>query len=198
MPAKEPDPPKITLKFGGQRQTGSSGVSVDSESLKRQQQLVNAGANGHGPAAGNGKHLITSIDPSRRVANSQTALGPSVPVAHDRPRSDSTEYPLVNGVKKETAMSQSPTLGAVHLNGDIRRSDARQSPSNGNLAMPPPLNNTPRMPSGSPLPPVTLLNNHVPTSHASTTPFDTRWRQKGKGEFTSISKVFITDNSRRI
>ena len=54
MPAKSPEPPRITLRFGGQRQQGSSGVSVDSEALKRQQDLVNAGANGRGSLTGNG------------------------------------------------------------------------------------------------------------------------------------------------
>ena len=51
MPA--PDPPKITLKFGSQKVAGSTGVSIDSESLKRQQDLVNAGANGKTPTSGN-------------------------------------------------------------------------------------------------------------------------------------------------
>lgn len=184
MPAKEPDPPRITLKFGGQRPTASNGVSIDSESLKRQQQLVNAGANGQGPAAGNSHHLIASSDPSRRARDSQTALGPSVPVAR---RSDSAEHPIVNGVKKETAMSQSPTLGALHVNGDLRRPDVRQGALNGNIAMPPPVNNIPRMASGSPLPQAALPNNHLSTSHASTSPFDTRWRQNGKGGSTSAS-----------
>ena len=182
MPAKEPDPPKITLKFGGQRQIGSNGVSIDNESLKRQQQLVNAGANGHGPVAGNGNHPIASLDPSTKAPNSQTVLGPSAPVGHDRPRRDSAEHPLVNGVKKETAMSQSPTLGAVHLNGDTRRSDVRQSPGHGNSAMPPPVHNIPRVPSGSPLPQAALVNNHTPTSHASFAQLDSRWRQKGKSK----------------
>jgi len=54
MPAKTPEPPKITLRFGGQRPQGPSGVSVDSEALKRQQDLVNAGANGRVPFTGNG------------------------------------------------------------------------------------------------------------------------------------------------
>ena len=198
MPAKEPDPPKITLKFGGQRQTGSNGVSVDSESLKRQQQLVNAGANGQGPVPGNGNHPIASSDPSHRATNSQTVLGPSALVGHDRPRSDSAEHPSLNGVKKETAMSQSPTLGAVHLNGDNRRSDVRQSPSNGSLAMPPPLHNIPRVPSGSPLPQTAHVNNHMPTSHASSAQFDTRWRQKGKSKLVTSNSVSIADQARCI
>ena len=196
MPAKEPDPPKITLKFGGQRQNGSNGVSIDSESLKRQQQLVNAGANGQGPVAGNGNHPIASLDPSQRASNSQTVLGPSALAGNDRPRSDSAEHPLVNGVKKETAMSQSPTLGAVHLNGDTRRSDVRQSPSNGNLAMPPPLHNIPRMPSGSPLPQTAHVSNHMPTSHASSAQFDARWRQKGKGKLVNSDSASTADHAR--
>ena len=52
MPAKSPEPPKITLRFGTQRQPNPNGVSVDSEALKRQQDLVNAGANGKGPFTG--------------------------------------------------------------------------------------------------------------------------------------------------
>ena len=47
MPAKSPEPPKITLKFGGQKAVNSASMSVDNESLKRQQELVRAGANGY-------------------------------------------------------------------------------------------------------------------------------------------------------
>ncbi|KAL8785467.1 MAG: hypothetical protein Q9195_008610 [Heterodermia aff. obscurata] len=159
MPA--PDPPtKITLKFGGQKQTGSTGVSIDSESLKRQQELVNAGANGKTSATDKG-----------------------TPVIRERPRSDSADHPVINGVKKESALSQSPTLGAVQVNGDFRRPNARQSPNSANMAMPPPLNNASRMASGSPLPQAPVLNNHIPTSHAptnTTAPFDNRWRPQGK------------------
>ena len=53
MPAKSPEPPKITLKFGGQKAIGSASMSVDNESLKRQQELVRAGANGYAPGKGN-------------------------------------------------------------------------------------------------------------------------------------------------
>ena len=104
------------------------------------------------------------------------------PVVRERPRSDSAENPVINGVKKESALSQSPTLGAVQVNGDFRRPNARQSPSSANVAMPPPLNNASRMASGSPLPQAPVPNNHIPTSHAPTaTPFDNRWRPQGKG-----------------
>ena len=60
MPA--PDPPKLTLKFNAPKQTGSTGVSIDSESLKRQQELVNAGANGKTSATGNANYLIMLPD----------------------------------------------------------------------------------------------------------------------------------------
>ena len=52
MPAKSPEPPKITLKFGGQKMTNSASMSIDNESLKRQQELVRAGANGYAPEKG--------------------------------------------------------------------------------------------------------------------------------------------------
>ena len=53
MPAKSPEPSKITLKFGGQKSSSTPAMSVDSEALKRQQDLVRAGANGHATASGN-------------------------------------------------------------------------------------------------------------------------------------------------
>lgn len=52
MPARTPEPPKITLKFGGQKATGPATMPVDSEALKRQQDLVRAGSNGYASATG--------------------------------------------------------------------------------------------------------------------------------------------------
>ena len=81
MPAKSPEPPKITLKFGGQKATGSASMSVDNESLKRQQELVRAGANGYAPGKGN-KHN-TSV--------SQHLLIPTLSLRiNAKPRSKST------------------------------------------------------------------------------------------------------------
>ena len=186
-PAPNPQQ-KIRLNPPGQRHTGASGVSVDSESLKRQQDLVNAGANGRTPAAGNANDLVISHAATEQSKRSQNATENGIPIAKDRPRSDSAEHPKVNGVKKESALSQSPTLGAVHVNGDIRRSTARQSPSSGTTAMPPPLNNTSRMTSGSPLPQPPIINSHIPTSHAPATPFDNRWRPEGKGGLSMVDR----------
>ena len=62
MPAKSPEPSKITLKFGGQKSTGTPAMSVDNEALKRQQDLVRAGANGHATATGKSRFEAYSID----------------------------------------------------------------------------------------------------------------------------------------
>ena len=52
MPMKSPEPSKITLKFGSQKGITTAAMSVDSEALKRQQELVRAGANGHATISG--------------------------------------------------------------------------------------------------------------------------------------------------
>ena len=52
MPVKSPEPSKITLKFGGQKGGATPAMSVDNEALKRQQELVRAGANGHATVTG--------------------------------------------------------------------------------------------------------------------------------------------------
>lgn len=154
MPAKSPEPPKITLKFGGQKATGSASMSVDNESLKRQQELVRAGVNGYAP----GKGSIPTPASSR--------------LSHER--SGSAEH-ATSGMKTETAHGQSPALNAIP-NGS---SEARQSPSASNLQMPPPMHVSSRMPSDSPNPHATP-SAVAPTSQASNTPFNSRLRQPGK------------------
>ena len=52
MPAKSPEPSKITLKFGVQKNAATPAMSVDEEALKRQQEHVRAGANGHATTSG--------------------------------------------------------------------------------------------------------------------------------------------------
>ncbi|CAD6589031.1 MAG: hypothetical protein ASARMPREDX12_003568 [Alectoria sarmentosa] len=155
MPVKSPEPPKITLKFGGQKATGSASMSVDNESLKRQQELVRAGANGYAP----GKGSIPNPALNR--------------LSHER--SGSSEH-ATNGMKTETVQGQSPALNAI----PNATSDARQSPSALNLQMPPPVHLSSRVPSGSPHPQV-APNGVAPTSQVSNTPFNSRLRQLGKG-----------------
>ncbi|KAL9133571.1 MAG: hypothetical protein Q9175_005247 [Cornicularia normoerica] len=163
MPAKSPEPPKITLKFGGQKATGSASMSVDNESLKRQQELVRAGANGYAPVKGS----IPNPALSR--------------LSHER--SESSEI-TTDGMKTETNQGQSPALNAIP-NGT---SEARQSPSASNLQMPPPMHLSSRMPSDSPHPQA-APNGVAPTSQASNTPFNSRLRQPGKDALISNLNV---------
>lgn len=175
MPVKSPEPPKITLKFGGQKAAGPASISVDNESLKRQQELVRAGANGYAPGKGNTTTLpgkVSKLSYSRSGSVSNSALGRQ---SHER--SESSEHTM-NGMKTEAVPSQSPALNAIP-NGT---SETRQSPSASNLQMPPPVQGSSRLPSGSPHPQA-APNAVAPASQASSTPFNSRLRQPGKGEF---------------
>ena len=165
MPAKSPEPSKITLKFGGQKGSGSVAMSVDNEALKRQQDLVRAGANGHTGSIATLPHKA-SLDSPNTIGNTRPS--------HDR--SGSTEHAM-NGLKAEASHGQSPALNAIQMNGV---NEVRQSPSAANLNMPPPINLSSRLPSGSPHP-QSLVNGAGPTSHTPATPFNTRFRQSGKG-----------------
>ena len=167
MPAKSPEPSKITLKFGGQKGTGSVAMSVDNEALKRQQDLVRAGANGHTGS--------TATWPRNASLDSPNIIGTTRP---SQDRSGSTEHAM-NGLKAEASHGQSPALNAIQMNGV---NEVRRSPSAANLNMPPPLNLSSRLPSGSPHP-QSLVNGAGPTSHTPATPFNTRFRQPGKGRY---------------
>lgn len=175
MPAKSPEPPKITLKFGGQKATGSASMSVDNESLKRQQELVRAGVNGYAPGKGNTTSLPRSIFGLSHSRSGSIPTPASSRLSHER--SGSAEHAM-SGMKTETAHGQSPALNAIP-NGS---SEARQSPSASNLQMPPPMHVSSRMPSDSPNPHATP-SAVAPTSQASNTPFNSRLRQPGKGNF---------------
>lgn len=173
MPAKSPEPPKITLKFGGQKATASAPMSVDNESLKRQQELVRAGANGYAPGKGNFISLPPGICEFLHSRLGSMANPASNRLSHER--SGSTEQAM-GGMKTETAPSQSPALNAIP-NGTT---EVRQSPSASTSQMPPPIHLSSRVPSGSPHPQA-APNGVAPTSQASNTPFNSRLRQPGKG-----------------
>ncbi|KAL9126219.1 MAG: hypothetical protein Q9217_004699 [Psora testacea] len=92
MGGKSPEPPpKITLKFGSSKSKGQAGVSVDNESLKRQQDLVRAGVNGQGSSTSK--------------------------ASYDRPGSGSDNGIIANGIKREASHVESPALGANQMNG---------------------------------------------------------------------------------
>ena len=174
MPPKEPDPPKITLKFGSQRVNGPTGGSVDSEALKRQQDLVNAGTNGQ----------ISAHSSRNSFGNASTGLAITpAPILHrssqERTRSTSTEHPAINGIKTEASQIASPGLGTVQMSGD--RSDSaevRQSP--GMSLMPPPANTTPRIASGSPRPQSATANNYSTHSYSTSNNIKLNKRPAGK------------------
>ncbi|KAL8932404.1 MAG: hypothetical protein Q9216_006853 [Gyalolechia sp. 2 TL-2023] len=175
MPAKSPEPPKITLKFGGSKPSVAAGVSVDNEALKRQQDLVNAGMNGQAPIRANPRN------PPEGLQNVPTANGvPSHGRISQERRSGSGDKPAINGVKTETSVGQSPAPGAGMLSADRGDSlDTRQSP-NPAMMPPPPSMLAPRLPSGSPHPQSYSTNLYGSTGYSSTTQFDSTRRQSGK------------------
>ncbi len=155
MPAKSPEPSKITLKFGGHKGAGTPAMSVDNEALKRQQDLVRAGANGHATASGSTSKALHG--PSNE---SGVSIGQSI------------------GLKDEAIHGETPALNAIQLNG---LSESQQSQGASNVHMPPPMSLSSGLPSGSPHPQI-LANGVGTASTSSPTPFNSRLRQSGKGE----------------
>ncbi|KAL8680353.1 MAG: hypothetical protein Q9186_003474 [Xanthomendoza sp. 1 TL-2023] len=176
MPAKSPEPPKITLKFGGPKPSAAVGVSVDSEALKRQQDLVNAGMNGQASIR-SGEKIQPSGPPNVPVTNGVSPLPSTSP---QRTSGNLSEKSGVNGVKTESSMGQSPALAAVQLSANrIGSLDPRQSPNPS--MMPPPLASlTPRPPSGSPHPQSYTSNHYSSSGYSSTSQYDASRRQPGK------------------
>ena len=176
LPAKTPEPPpKITLRFGQKSAPeNANGVSVDSEALKRQQDLVKAGTSGN--------LSIVNGDPSKSPGKDSHSLslttsqmsGLSQPLQHRRSGSAASP-PLTNGVKNELQLTQPPALPATAFRqGSGTSNEATQSPQNTITAMPPPTSVNARV---SPLP----LGNHVLQNYQQSNPLDSRFRQPGKG-----------------
>ena len=181
--AKTPEPasnPKITLRIGGTKIGHSTGVSVDSEALKRQQELVRAGSNGAG------------VRKPSTNANTPSGLGIT---SVDRPlqertKSGSSDQPAINGMKKEPSVGQSPALGSVRLNNDVNGSnEAQGSPNLAAGTMLPPVNTTPRIASSSPHPQTISSHGHSHISHVQPGPFGQKWRDPAKG----ASEALITN-----
>ena len=195
MGAKSPDlAPKIKLRFGQKAvHDEGSGVTVDNDALKRQQDLVKAGANGHGILASDEK----PAQPSTRTPFRGTSHTPNATTTNAASqllkgrRSDSAGSPpmATNGVKNENAAERSPALAAVRPvssgSHETKPAPGPGTPALGSISMPPPANVTPRPPSGSPHPQTAAAHGY--TQHISN-PLDSRWRQPGKG--TYISAIF--------
>ena len=160
-------------------------MSIDNEALKRQQDMVKAGANGQGAASNN---AATHVGPRNPFGRSPSRAGPKqIPALHttsqDRTRSASADQPAgnSNGVKSEVPSGQSPALGAVQLSRELNRSsESGHSPHLSASIMPPPSSVTPRFSSHSPHPQA-IANSHGWNAQPAAASFDPRWRQPGKG-----------------
>lgn len=184
--AKSPEPaqPKIMLRVGGQKPSpaltasASAGITVDNEALERQKHLVRTGANGQAAT------IADAI--SSRTPIGQSATGSVQPSQDKNQDAAMSRSPSTNGVKIERQLGQSPALGAVQLRRLSDGSDGpAQSPRPAASAMPPPSSNTPRLPSGSPLPQSQTHTNHA-AQHPTTNVFDSKWRQPGKGRLVTF------------
>ncbi|KAL8987907.1 MAG: hypothetical protein Q9177_002942 [Variospora cf. flavescens] len=176
MPAKSPEPPKITLKFGTSKQSSTTGVSVDNEALKRQQDLVNAGMNGQAS--------VRAGQNNSNGASQQVPMPNGVPniqkTSQERPGSGSTDKRAINGMKSETSIGPSPPLAAEQMSIDRSSSlGARQSP-NPSMMPPPHTSLASRVPSGSPYP-QSYSMNHYMTGYSSTSQPEPSRRAAGKG-----------------
>ena len=200
MSVKAPETaPKITLRVGNKEaeDTASSvtGVTVDAEALKRQQDLVKAGTNGHIAEPNTG---AKERPPSRNPSDGSRS--DSVPtlngLTQDRTSASAgSPLPPANGVKREASLVKSPTLPATIIKQDSTASNgvppvSQPLPN----TMPPPSGVLPRLPGGTPLPQAT----HVPHINHMTNPLDSRWRQPGKGNAspclsTCAANVFRRD-----
>ncbi|KAL9093910.1 MAG: hypothetical protein Q9165_003833 [Trypethelium subeluteriae] len=167
-----PKPPGTKLRLGGNkaspaptnetatpatRHSHTPGVTVDSEALKRQQELIQAGVNGQ----------TSEQRPTPRNPFSSSRPGSAVPPLPTLSRSQQTSSagspPLsAGGIKAEAGAgaSASPALNPVR--GTSGAPEGRGPSPLANSAMPPP-STAPRVPSSSPLP-----NGHTPAPNAST------------------------------
>ncbi|MCJ1435886.1 hypothetical protein MMC27_005262 [Xylographa pallens] len=168
--------PKIMLRMGPKVTTESTnGVAVDNEALKRQQDHVNAGANGH--------TAITNGASPTKLATSPDALMISNLVTPDQLSQDrisgviATTSMATNGIKSETQLRQSPAIPAtVARHNSNTSTEYPQSPHNASTSMPPPAGITPRLPSGSPHPHI----HHSSQNSQTCNPLDSRWRLPGR------------------
>ena len=199
---EEPPQPKVKLKMsappsadqsskvlrlGTTKPGNTSGVAVDSEALKRQQQLVNAGASMTGVSSWTNA-LFPSLHPFSflvRCGSLTHTLDSGTGhnrMSQERGSNSSADRPssALNGIKSEAGLSQSPHLGAATLNGDGNRSnEGHPSPAPGGPSMPPPSSNSLGSTSQTPRP---FPKNFNPYNSApSVTAHDSRWRQSGKG-----------------
>lgn len=162
MSTKAPEPSKITLHVGPRPSPG--GVSVDAEALKRQREMVQAGANGIA--------ALTS------AASSVGALPQSAttPMVLSNGAASQLSPPMGNGVKHESKASTSPAPSVIAQGNSVNGTVTAPRTS-----MPPPAM-APPLPSGSPYPQAGFQT----TYHQSMNPIDSRFRLAGKSKSISL------------
>ncbi|KAI9656051.1 MAG: hypothetical protein M1821_005112 [Bathelium mastoideum] len=168
-----PKPPGTKLRLGGAkaspapppdtpaanpRPSSTPGVSVDSEALRRQQELIQAGVNGQ----------TSEKRPSSRNPFSSSRPGsaapPMPPLSRSQQNSSAGSPPLSSsGVKAEASHGASASPAPQPLRSASGAPDGRGPSPLPNATMPPP-STAPRIPSGSPLP-----NGHTPAPYAPVT-----------------------------
>ena len=108
---KSPEPqPKITLKFGNPKPSSSAGVTVDSEALKRQQEVVRAGINGQMP---------TQATPGRLPSEKSGSGSENGIVMNGIKRETSHSYPSVSSGGQANGISQPTMAPPLHLTSRI-------------------------------------------------------------------------------
>ncbi|MCJ1290029.1 hypothetical protein MMC34_001564 [Xylographa carneopallida] len=169
--------PKIMLRMGPKATTESTnGVAVDNEALKRQQDHVKAGTNGH-TAMTNGGVSSTKLAADPDALINSTSVTPNR-LSQDRTGGKvATSSMATNGIKSEGQHRPSPTIPATIARHNSNTStEYPRSPHNASTSMPPPTGITPRLPSGSPHPQI----HHISQNNQSYNPLDSRWRLPGK------------------
>jgi hypothetical protein len=176
MPARSPEPPRLKLRFGGQKSSGSIGPDV-----------VKSGTNRRETATPGGTSQFGAPNPfGRSFSGSGSAQTPSLhPDLHDGVRNVFVEQAAaaMNGVKNELPFGQSPALGAVNLNRETNSStESIKSPNRAASTMPPPLGATPRLESYSPHLPAAASNSQGWNAQPTGSAHDMRGRQPVKGK----------------
>lgn len=194
----EPPPQRLTLKLPGQKagvtkeKKPQSGMSVDNESLKRQQDLVKAGSNGQDIRDTPPISRSLRRPPASPTSSAGKGTGPQA----QKRRSSASSPPrsALATVKSEAQTLPSPSSAMVPSRENSQESGKPAAVSPGPISsagsaprssippMPPPSSITRRHQSSSPC----HLNNPAPNSQTglnSTSPLDSILWQPGKGKF---------------
>lgn len=202
MPARSPEPPKLKLRFGGQKSSGSAGVSIDNEALKRQQEVVRSGATPREAPIRGGTPQFGARNPfGRSPSGSGLAQIPSLhPGSLNGTRSVSIEHSAAgpNGIKNEVSFGQLPAPGAVILNRETNSSnESTLSPHRAASTMPPPPGATPSLASYSPHLQSATSNSQGWNAQPPGSTHDSRGRQPSRGKHyrasSSHGKLMLLD-----